>query len=170
MERSHKHLYKNLFIMGTVVLCFLLLLPSLRLLPVGVQAQPTDANRDEFDVRIQAFFESLRRGPSTPAFDELLRGGPLGTPEAVEESTKLQHSVADLQERLGAILSFEKLDTKRVGTSITLVRYVLMYDRHPVVWTFAFYRKPSSTPSITTPSPTWVLVELHFDTDMKSLL
>jgi hypothetical protein len=75
-----------------------------------------------------------------------------------------------LQERLGAILSFEKLDTKRIGTSITLVQYVLMYDRHPVVWTFAFYRKPSSTPSITTSSPTWVLVELRFDTDMKSLL
>ena len=170
-QMEHRRLYKQIFSIGTVLLCFLLLLPALRFLPAGAQSQPaTDVGRDEFDARIQFFFETLRRVGSVPAFDELLRGSPLGTSDANAPLTNLRNRVDGLQADFGDILNWEKLETKRVGTSIVLVRYVLMYDRYPVVWTFTFYRKPPTTPSVTALNQNlWLLVELHFDTDTKSL-
>ena len=165
-----KQLFKNLFGIGAVVLCFLLLSSSLRLLPVGAQTQSTDANREEFDTRIVAFFDTLQKGPSTSAFYELLRGSPLGAPEASTQSNTLREKIDALQPQFGSILTWERLDIKRIGTSTVLVRYVLMYDYYPVVWTFTFYRKPSSTSSMAISTANqWVLVELHFDTDMKKL-
>ena len=135
MERRRKHLYKNFFCTGVAVLCCLLLLVPLRFLPVVAQTQtPADPSRDEHDARIIAFFETLRRSPApAPAFEELLRGSPLGTSEASEPSTELQRKVAEMQTQFGGILAWERLETKRIGTSIALVRYVLMYDRYPVI-------------------------------------
>lgn len=172
---EHQHIYKNLFGAGAVLLCFLLLFPSLRLLPVGAQTQLSDASREEFDTkilgRVEAFFDTLKRGPSAPAFDELLRGSPLGVPEAATQKDALRTTIDDLAPQFGNILAWERLDIRRIGTHIALVRYVLMYDNHALVWTFTFYRKPSSTPSITISTPnSWVLIELHFDTDMKKQL
>jgi len=166
-----KHLYKNLFGMGAVLLCFLLLLPSLRMLPVEAQTQPpVDPTREEFEPRIQNFFTTLSRVGSAPAFDELLRGGPLGVPEAIAQSAELRRSVEGLQTEFGDILAWERLEIKRVGTHIALARYVLMYDHYPVVWTFTFYRRPSATPSITTSPPSWMLIGLRFDIGVESLL
>ena len=168
MERQPKHMYKNLPVIGTVLLCILLLSPSLRLLPVGAQTQSTSANRDEFDAQILTFFEALKRGSST-AFDELLRGSSLGAPEGTTQLNAIRTKLDDLPPQFGNILAWEKVDVKRIGTSIALVRYVLMYERYPIVWTFSFYRRPSSTSGMTT-TGTWVLVELHFETDLKKLL
>jgi hypothetical protein len=177
MERQHGYLHKKLFCIGAVLFCFLLLLPVLRLLPMGVQAQlSTDTNREDYEPRIVAFFETLSRGNPTSAFYELLRSSPLGTPEASEHVAELQRRVIELQSpsEFGDILAWERLEVKRVGTNVSIARYVLMYDRYPVVWTFMFYRKPLPATSTTVPSSTgsnpWVLVELHFNTDMKSML
>ena len=164
--------HRNFLIIGAVLLCVLLLLPSLRLFPVGAQVTPVADARDVFDTKILPFFEALRRGGnSSPAFDELLLGSPLGAPEASMQLTDLRRRVEGLQPEFGNILTQEKIETKQIGANITLVRYVLMYEHYPVVWTFAFYRKPPATTSVTTSTSTpWVLVELHFDTDLKSLL
>ena len=170
-----KHKHKNLYLIGAIVLCILLLLPSLRFLPVGAQVTSvTDANRDVFDTRILPFFEALKRGNSSSVsstFEELLRGSPLGAPEASMQANDLRRRVEGLQVEFGDIITQEKLETKQVGANITIVRYVLMYEHYPVVWTFAFYRKPSTTTGMaTSTSNPPVLVELHFDTDLKSLL
>jgi len=169
MERRYGRMYKNLFGIGAVVLCVLLLLPSFRFFPAGAQSQPVaDTSRDEFDARILVFFDALAMRNSTSAFNELLRSSPLGTPDASESLTAMQSRIDELQTQFGNILLWEKLDTKRIGSNIVLVRYVLMYDHYPTVWTFTFYRKPTTSTTLTTPG--WVLVELHFETDMKSLL
>ena len=172
MERRYGYLCQNLFGIGAIAICFLLLLPTLRLIPAGAQTQPTaDTNREEFDARIFTFFDTLRRGNSDLAFNDLLRTSPLGTPDAIAHSNAMRTRVDELQSHFGNVLAWESLDTKRVGANIVLVRYILMYDQHPVIWTFVFYRKPSITPSAIAPNPNlWVLVEFHFDTDMKSLL
>jgi len=174
MERQYKHLHKNLFGMGAVLFCFLLLLPFLRLLPVGAQLSTvTDANVDEFEPRIRLFFESLKRGNSSSAFEQLLSGSPLGTSESITQSNAFRSRVDDLQTQFGNIFTWEKLETtKRIGSNIALVRYVLMYENYPVVWTFMFYRKPLPASGLAgpTPNPPWVLVDLYFDTDMKNLL
>ena len=169
MERRYGHLYKNLFGIGAVLLCILLVLPSLRFFPAGAQNQPpTDTSRDELDTRILVFFDALSRGNAASAFNELLRGSPLGSPDAGEPLTEMQNRLDGLQVQLGSILHWEKLDAKRIGSSIALVRYVLMYDNYPMVWTFTFYRKPATATTLTNPG--WVLVDLRFDTDMQKLL
>ena len=180
MERQYGHLYTNLFGIGAVSLCFLLLLQALWFLPVGVQAQfpvgtqsqpPADTNRDDLESRVVSFFETLRRGNSHSAFSALLQGSPLDAPEASTQSIELRTRVEELPEQFGNIFHWERLETKRVGANIALIRYVLLYDNYPVIWTFMFYRKPPLTTSTTASNPNlWVLVELHFDTDMKSLL
>jgi len=172
MEHQHKHLYKKLFGIGAVLLCLMLLLPSLRTLPVGAQTQPpVDTNREEFEPRIQAFFTTLPRS-SVSAFDELLRGSPLDAPEARVSLTDLRRSVDSLQAEFGEILTFERLEIRRIGAHVAVARYALLYEHYPVVWTFTFYRRPpASTSGITAPAPNpWVLIELHFEMDMKNLL
>jgi len=173
IQMAHKYRHKNLVITGAILLCALLLLPSLRLFPVGAQITPvTDVNRDVHDTRIVSFFEALKRGNSASAFEGLLSGSPLGAPEASMQATELRRRVEGLQPEFGDIITQERLDSKPIGANITLVRYVLMYEHYPVVWTFAFYRKPTSTTGMAASPATnpWVLVELHFDTDLKSLL
>jgi hypothetical protein len=168
MERQYGYLCKSLFGIGTLLLCGMLLVPALRLIPAGVQAQLTaETNRDEFESRIQVFFNALARGNSAPAFEELLRQSPLGSPDAGTQATELRNKVDEMQTQFGEILYWEKFETRRINNNVAVVRYILMYDQYPVVWIFTFYRKPSVTSSM--PNP-WVLVELHLDTNMKSLL
>ena len=166
MERKYNRLYKNLCGIGAALLCFLLLLPSLRFLPT--EAQPVDTGRDhEFDVKIRTFFDSLAKGNSATAFEELLRQSPLASSGADSQSTEqLRNKVNELEMRFGKILHYEKYETKPIGEDIRLVRYILKYEQYPVIWTFTLYRKPvplTSSSSMTNP---WGLVELHFDTNL----
>jgi hypothetical protein len=174
MEHQHKHLYKKLFGIGAVLLCLMLLLPSLRTLPVGAQTQPpVDTNREEFEPRIQAFFITLSRIGSASAFEELLRGSPLDAPEARVPLTDLRRSVDNLQAEFGEILNWERLEIRQIGAHIAVARFALLYEHYPVVWTFTFYRRPPASPlGITAPTSNpnpWVLIELHFEMDMKNL-
>jgi len=138
---------------------------------VGAQTQPpVDINREEFEPRIPFFFTTLSRVGSASAFEELLRGSPLDAPEARASLIDLRRSVDNLQTEFGDILTWERLEIKRVGAHIAVARYVLLYEHYPVVWTFTFYRRPTTTPSVVTPTPNpWVLIELHFEMDMKNL-
>ena len=171
MERQRKSTYSNFFGIGTILFCFLMALSALWLFITGAQSQlPTGINREEFDQRITLFFDALQKGNST-ALEDFVRGGPLGTTEANVHVVELRNKVDGLQEQFGNIITWERLEPKRIGTNFVLVQYVLMYEHYPVVWTFAFYRKPSSTPSIvSSASGTWGLIELSFDTDVKNLL
>jgi hypothetical protein len=167
--KQYKPLYKNLFGIGAVVFCCLLLSPSLRLLPVGAQTPSvTDTSRDPFEPKITLFFSTLQKGNISTAFDELLRSGPLSTAATSTPALELQTRVDEMQTQFGNIRSWERFDSKQVGTYVTLVRYVLLYDNYPVIWTFTFYRKPSSASSISASTPTWEVVELHCDTNMNN--
>jgi len=169
MGQRHGYLYKNLFCIGAALLCLLLLLPSLWFFPVNAQPQSAvDTNREqELDVRIRDFFSALARRNSASAFDELFRSSPLGSPDANVHVDAVRRKVDDFRTLFGDIHSWDKYDTKQVGESILLIRYILKYDDHPVIWEFTFYRKPSAPTSLTAPS--WVLIGLHFDTEMRNV-
>jgi len=166
MEQRRDRLYKNLFGLGVVLLCFLLLLPTLRLMQGNAQTTPSTESSSErgLDTRIHKFFETLSSGSSSSAFTELLRQSPLGAPGAALQSTELQSKVDELKVPFGEMINWEKYDSKQIGTDIFVIRYVLKYEQHPVIWTFTFYRKPSATPSAPISNP-WVLIDLRFDTD-----
>ena len=163
MTRQYNRLYKSFFGIGVLLMC-ILLLPSLRILPVGAQAQPVPGTgrEQELESRIDAFFGTLSRGNSDSAFNELLRMSPLVSSGAVTQMNALRNRVDELK-RFGEILSWERYETKQIGIDVSVVRYVLKYESHPVNWTFVFYRKPPSASSTAGSNP-WVVIELHFDT------
>jgi hypothetical protein len=167
MKRQYDILYKNLICIGAALICFLLLLPAFRLTQTEAQIPPTgDTNRDsDLDSRIQTFFMTLQRTTiSTSAFDELLRGSPLGSLDA-DQRSGLRSKVDDLKKDFGEIINWEEYESKQIGKDVRLVRYILKYEHYPVIWTFAFYRKPTTSSSSLTAS--WVLVKLEFDTELR---
>jgi hypothetical protein len=169
MTRKYAHLYKTLYGIVAALTFFLLLLPALRLMPIDAQLTPTaDISREQgLDARIHEFLTSLRRGNHTSALDELLQPpSPYSSPNAESQVTDLRKEVEKAGKQFGAILNWERYEAKQIGSDIILVRYILKYEQHPVMWTFLFYRKPSSTLSMTSPS-TWVLIQLYFDTNFS---
>ena len=171
MERQYGNWYKSLYGIGAAVVCFLLLLPALRFIPVDAQISSSSAvvsGEQEVEMRVRDFFTALMRGNSALALDDLLRGSSLGTGTTSAQQTELRNKTEEIRAEFGTIFSWEKIETKQIGEDVIVVRYVLKHDLHPVVWSFAFYRKPSGTSSITSTLPStnlnaWVLIGLHFD-------
>ena len=185
MERQNDHLYKNFFSIIAVVICFLLMVPVFRLIPADAQQtlSTVDASREQaLETKILTFFDELKRG-SPSAIDNFLRNtnSPLVPPQispgifspptpSSPLTTDLRTKVDDCKKQFGDILNWEKIEDKKTGNDIIVYRYVLKYDQYPVIWTFAFYRKPSSSTassSLTSPSGNvWTLIGLHFNIDI----
>jgi len=170
MERRGDYWFKNFLGIGAVLVCFLLLLSALRLAPVDAQQPPpsADTNREqELDTKISAFFTAFMRGNTESAFQELLWQSPFGSASAGSALVDLRNKAEETKTEFGDIYRWEKFETKRFGEDVVMVRYVLKHEQYPVLWTFVFYRKPSSTTSMTMTNPNaWVLVQLRFDTDI----
>ncbi len=186
---------KLIWLLG--ILCLpalpLLVLPSIPVLPAGAQgtgAMPgplpggivgslgvQDVTR-EFDEKIQSFFDFLRGGNTAMAFDTLLQNSPLGAVTASGQITDMRARFEDTKSSLyGDILAWEKHGTKRIGEDIAVVRYILKCENYPMIWTFTFYRKPTTTnlvsvttgPKATTNSNPWTLIEMRFDSNLDLL-
>ena len=165
MERKHDRLYKNLFSIGVALVCVLLLLSVLRTVPAGAQSSLDSSTVQLLDTRITTFFRALQQEgatASTSVFTDFLGQSPLGSDES--QVTTLRRDVNALIGQFGDILHWERYDTRQIGTNTIVIRYVLLYDQYPVIWSFAFYRKPSLTPGIN-PNP-WTLVGLQFDPNL----
>jgi hypothetical protein len=175
MERQYSHLYQNLCSIGAAAVCFLLLLSALRFIPADAQttliADP--ASERELDGRIQNFFFALTRRTSS-ALAELVRRSVFSASGMDSPSVEqLRTEIDKAKTEFGEIINFERYEVKQVGEDVFVIRYILKYEQHPVMWKFTFYRKPSSPSSLIVPSPStppspWTLIKLHFDTDMDS--
>jgi len=171
MKRENDHLYKSLYVIGVVLIGFMLFLATFRVVQVDAQSpgSATDTSRETtlIDTRIVSFFDTLKRGNSSSAFEEILYQSPLGSSSAGSQISELQKQVDESRKDFGDILNWEKYDTKRMGEDVVVVQYILKHDQFPVIWSFAFYRKPASASSMTMTNPNpWVLVELRFDTNI----
>ncbi|MDR3233418.1 MAG: hypothetical protein LBT46_07130 [Planctomycetaceae bacterium] len=145
-----------------------LLLPALRIVPVGAQPTSGETLRDtEFDAKIRAFFNNLSKSDTQTALDDLLRQSPLGTPSAAKQISELKTQIDEMNIHFGSILDSEKQDVKHIGEDITVIRYILKCEQYPVIWTFTFYRKPIQPLSATPILNPWTLIELHFDTNLN---
>lgn len=160
-----KNIARFPFLCGGMILLFLLG-TSLVHLPVG--AQPTsfsvDSNK-ELDDKVKFFFDDLLAGNATKAFDDLLRSSSVNEPLAGMK-TKLK----DVETQFGNFKKYEKISVKPVGEDLVFLRYLLKCDKHPIVWTFTFYRRPQETgATISTPN-SWSLIGLRFDSNLDPLL
>jgi len=163
MER-HDSRFNRLYGIGAGLVLTLLLLPVFWFIPADAQPQPSmDSGRDrEIDIRIQTFFETLKGGNSSLAFEEMLRSSPLGTHSTAAVLTDLRVEMDKLQQ-FGEIFHWEKYETKKIGEDVVIVRYILKYERYPVIWSFTFYRKPSVSIAI---APAWSVIDIRFDTNL----
>ena len=169
MKPQYNQLYKSLFGIGAVVLCCVLLFHVLRSVPAGAQTQPAAGatGEQELDTRITTFFRTLQTGTSALAFATLLHDSPLSSDSTLVAA--LVNNVDNMNTQFDGILSWERHpDSKTIGSDIIVIRYILKYNEYPVIWSFAFYRKPPRT-AVTGPTPNWVLVELQFDTKLLNL-
>jgi len=174
MKQHYNPLYKSFCGVGAALICLMLLLSALRLLPTDAQIlSSVDVSGDsDLDAKIKSFFATLASGNSDSAFEELLRQSPLGSsgtnPQAAEQRNEMRNQTDALkaQSQFGEIIHWEKYETKSIGNDITLIRYILKYERYPVIWTFTFYRKPAVASSFS-PSNSWVIIGLDFDTNLQ---
>jgi len=163
---------KKGFVASAVVLILALVcFPLLSPLPQTVEAQSqtlNDTNMEhETDAIIQTFFNSIIKENSSSAYDELFRQS-IFTPVEVEQlSTAFRNRLAEVSVRFGKILDYKKHDTKRVDDNVVLSRYILKGENGPTIWSFGFYRNP--TTGITNNNH-WQLIELYFDAELFQLL
>ena len=168
MARQYNRMYKNLYGIATAFVLLLLVLSTLWLVPTDAQLTPTlDISREQgLDARITDFFTSLKRGNLASAFDELLQQSAFASPSAEPQVSEYKKEAERAGRQFGEIQNWERFESRQIGSDIVLVRFILKYDRHPVMWTFLYYRKPSSTLSVTSPG-TWELFQLYFDTNFS---
>jgi len=151
------------FIVSGMILLFLVA-ASVAYIPAGAQPMPysSDPNK-ELDDKIKLFFDDILRDNTTKAFEELLR-----TSSGGSELAGMKSKLEETKTQFGSFRDYERINAKAVGKDLVFVRYLLKCDRHPVVWTFTFYRRPAETGALST--NTWSLIGLRFDTNLDPLI
>ena len=111
------------------------------------------------DARVQDFFNRLKDSSTTQkaALDRFVAGGPLAQNENLE---RLVEKVRGFNQKYGTYLASEQVHVNVVGKSkdLVLMKYLYKATSFPVVWHFAFYRRP--TTSTETPND-WVVVSVR---------
>ena len=148
--------------LGGAVLA-LLFLVSTMYLPVGAQQTTPDPIK-ETDEKVRLFFADVLDGKESKAFDDLLFAS-----STSEQLADIKKKLEDAKTQFGAFRKSEKIGEKIVGEDLVFVRYLLKCDRHPIVWTFTFYRRPTGTSSLSTTSNQWSVVGLRFDANLDPL-
>ncbi len=133
--------------------------------------QETPAAKDEvidaLDARVTPFFESISQGATQQAFDNLLRGSPL----LIKKTEALQALIEKTNQipgRFGRYRSYERIDARRVGKDLVLMRYLYKCEDFPVVWHFTFYR-PTPRADMPAEETAWRAIAVRFDTELEAL-
>ena len=164
MNKNKNTVNIPLFLCG--ILLLFLVSALVAYIPAGAQP-PTYLNdpNKELDDRVKPFFDELILGNTSKAFDDLLRTSP-GSEKLAEMGSKLE----SMKTQFGSVRKFEKVGAKNVGEDLVFLRYLLKYDRHPVLWTFTFYRRPGESGTTAAMANPWAIIGLRFDTNLDPLL
>ena len=125
-----------------------------------------ESSRDDSQLERHAglFFDGVTAGNSNDAFDQLLTGSQIAT--QLEVVRDLKAKTDELEKRYGRYRGFERLETRRLGQDVVLLRYLLKCENYPVLWQFTFYRVASATDGSTL-RDNWKLISLKFDTQLE---
>ncbi len=122
------------------------------------------------DTRAKTFLDNLSSKQATveQTYETLLKGGPLAGKKQAIESLVMRSG--ELETRYGKFRASERIEAKRIGADVLILKYLYKCDNFPVVWYFTFYRdqRPAS-PAATTTTRTWSVIAVRFDTEIELL-
>ncbi len=99
---------------------------------------------------VARFLTSLQQGKQEDAWEAILAGSPLKAQTgSVEESKKLAQAQLS---SVGAILDFASLESRAVGPSLVVAKYLVRHEREAMTWAFAFYK----------PKDAWILTGIRW--------
>lgn len=125
-----------------------------------------DSADREIEDRVRLFFSNLTTG-SSAAFDDILKGGPLGASLDSAKLAELKSQFDAAKPQLGSYRSNERIDLKPIGKDLVVARYLYKGEFSPMVWYFTFYRAPTTSTSAMT--SLWFVISLRFDTDVEAV-
>jgi hypothetical protein len=128
----------------------------IRLLP---RRTPTP-NQPPVEMRgpLEKFFNTLKTGDASKAYDELLINTRLA--ERKDNVRLLIEKTDQAAALYGKVLNFEIFDNYSVGSSMIVLTYVSMQQMQPLRWRFIYYK----------PDKNWVLIDLRVDDTLDDLI
>ena len=124
-------------------------------------ADPVVAKLDE---SLGRFFEGVAKGDVSKSYAELLKDSQLfrqgDALKALIDKTK------ELEKKYGKYRGYDRIDAKRIGKDLILVRCLYKCDEFPVVWYFSFYHDFKHSDA---DNSSWIVVSVRFDTDLELL-
>ncbi len=148
---------------GLVVITFCLL--SDRVL----SAQESDRVIELLNPRVSQFFEEVSQNSTSaePAFHNLLLGGRLAAESETDKVVALAAKASELTNRFGEYRGYDRIQAKRIGEDLVLMKYLYKCEHFPVVWYFTFYRAPGDLGSEN--ADAWRVIIVRFDTELELL-
>lgn len=153
-----------------VLVCLVMLLASLA--TVATLGQPSgsatldDGAVAELDERVARFLEGISLGDVDEAYEALLAGSRLANNEEAIES--FVEKTKQIEQLYGQFDSFERVDARRVGRDLVVMKYLYKSEDFPVVWYFTFYRTRNSGDTLVG-EDNWRVITLRFDTQFELL-
>jgi hypothetical protein len=126
--------------------------------------ETSDPVLEKCDDLLGRFFEQVGKGESNKALNELLKDSALLRQS--EALKTLADKAKDLDKKYGKYRGFDRIDAKRIGKDLILLRYLYKCDEFPVVWSVAVYRDFKRGD---VEGNNWIIVSLRFDTDLDLL-
>lgn len=115
--------------------------------------------------RVMRFLDAVAAGKENDAFDDLLHGSQLL--EQTDDVQTLVDKSKLIEDRYGPFQDSERIDARRIGNDLVLMKYLFKCEKFPVIWYFAFYRDFRRTSNTT--GNDWVVIAVRFDTQLEGL-
>lgn len=128
-------------------------------------AELADPVVDRLHEQTVQFLEDVSLGREEIAFADLLTGSPLA--QQTEAVQKLIDSAGTIESRYGEYQNFERIDARRIGRDLVLLKYLYKCEDFPVVWYFTFYRDFDSNDSML--DNDWITIGVRYDTELELL-
>jgi hypothetical protein len=128
-------------------------------MPTGFHHKPNaEPPPPEIAVPIAKFFNTLKSGDYSNAYETFLAGSALG-----EQKEKMSVFISKTQDAFGiygTLYDYELYDNQSIGANVLVLTYLTRHQRQPLRWRFIFYRAQS----------TWTVTNLGFDDVLLDLL
>jgi hypothetical protein len=116
------------------------------------------APADDPATRAQAFLRQVGGGSVNAAYDSLFAGSPIAV-DKVQEVDAIKRQTAAMLPIYGPVLGVEPIGQTQFGTSVMRLTYIMKCQKHPIIWTFIFYR----------PVDRWITASVLFNDEFRGL-